>query len=76
MEKLVELANVDEAIGKGIAGFFGETCINFISMLVEKAKALPRRTRDQVPLIKLVSEVESESKKQKKADCPNRSNGA
>ena len=57
MERLVKLADVDDALAKGIAGFFGEACCNFVSMLVEKVKALPEQAKDHVPLVKLVSEI-------------------
>jgi transcriptional regulator with XRE-family HTH domain len=57
MERLVELADVDEDIAKGIAGFFGEACLNFVTMLLEKVKKLPPQARDHIPLVKLVSEI-------------------
>jgi transcriptional regulator with XRE-family HTH domain len=57
MEKMVHLANVDEAIAKGIAGFFGEACCNFMKMLIDKVKALPKQARDHVPVVRLVSEI-------------------
>jgi transcriptional regulator with XRE-family HTH domain len=68
MEKLVGLATTDEVIGKGVAGFFGEACLNFICMLVEKVKALPRRAQEHVPLVKLLSEV-GEDKEDEGAHC-------
>ena len=45
MERLVKPADVDDALARGIAGFFGEACCNFVSMLVEKVKALPSKRR-------------------------------
>jgi predicted XRE-type DNA-binding protein len=60
MEQLVKLADVDDAVAKGIAGFFGEACCNFVSMLIEKVKALPPQAREHVPLVKLVCEIGEE----------------
>ena len=57
MERLSKLANVDEDVAKGIASFFGEACLNFVTMLLEKVKALPKEAREHVPLVKLVSEI-------------------
>jgi transcriptional regulator with XRE-family HTH domain len=59
--ELVELAKIpDEDISKGIASFFEEACGNFIGMLAEKAKALPKDAVDHVPLVKLVSQLDED----------------
>lgn len=47
MDQLAELAQVDDNIAKGVAGFFGEAFFNMVSMLAASAKKLPSRPGQQ-----------------------------
>jgi transcriptional regulator with XRE-family HTH domain len=73
LDKLATIANVDEAIAKGVAHFFGEVGFNFVKMIFDKAKALPQEAREDVPLIRLVCDADNE---QKKLDCTKVKNGS
>jgi len=41
LRKLIKLAHMDEDIARGVAGFFGEACYNFIKMMQKSVEEMP-----------------------------------
>jgi transcriptional regulator with XRE-family HTH domain len=52
LRRLIKLAHVDEDIARGVAGFFGEACYNFIIMMQKSAEEMPPNASGE-PLMRI-----------------------